>query len=136
MRPIYLEMLRNGEITLTDWATATAELVADMEVCEAVGAYNSMFDYKKALPFTELYISKLYSEDFYEWEAFQNERCKYIAFHSNRGSNREFEPDIFRFRGREYPLFDLWGMSCEYLLNNDDYKQMCLDYGWITESGK
>lgn len=135
-RPIYLEMLRNGEITLTDWATATAELVADMEACEAVGAYNSMFDYKKALPFTELYISKLYSEDFYEWEAFQNERCEHIARHASRGSNREFEPDIFRFRGREYPLFDLWGMSCEYLLNNDDYKQMCLDYGWVTESGK
>lgn len=63
-RPIYLERLKNKEITLADWNTAVAELIEDLDAVEAVGAYNSMFDFKKAIPFTELYVSKLYSPDF------------------------------------------------------------------------
>ncbi len=135
-RPKYIEMLTNGEITLTDWRTASAEMVADMEHCEAVGAYNSMFDFKKAIPFTELYINKLYSDDFYEWEAMQNKICRNIASAGSRSSNRDFDGNNFVFRGELYPLFDLWGMSCEYLLNNDDYKRMCIDENWTTASGK
>ena len=135
-RPKYIEMLNNGEITLTDWRSASAEMVADMEYCEAVGAYNSMFDFKKAIPFTELYISMLYSDGFYEWEAMQNNSCSRIAHSGSRGGNRAFDENHFFFRGVNYPLFDLWGMSCEHLLNNDDYKRMCIDENWTTASGK
>lgn len=133
-RPIYLERLKNKEITLTDWNTAVAELIEDLDAVEAVGAYNSMFDFKKALPFTELYVSKLYSQDFFEWEAYQNEKCEQLA-HGYKPSSKEFEPDVFRFRGKVYPLFDLWGLSCEHLLNNQEYKTMCHDNEWSTASG-
>ena len=135
-RPQYIEMLNKGEIVLTDWATASAEMLADMVHCTAVGAYNSMFDFKKAIPFTELYINKLYSNDFYEWEKEQRRYCERIAQGGGKGNNREFESDVFRFRGNVFPLFDLWGMSCEHLLNNDDYKRMCVDENWTTASGK
>ena len=135
-RPKYLDMLSKGEITLTDWRSATAEMEKDMKACEAVGAYNSMFDFKKAIPFTELYIDKLYSNDFYEWEAMQNNLCEKIASGYSRAKERTFDPDIFRFHGNDYPLFDLWGMSCEHLLNNDDYKRMCVEEKWTTASGK
>lgn len=135
-RPRYLEMLKRKEIVLTDWNTAIEALMDALEYVEAVGAYNSMFDFKKAIPFTELYISKLYSENFYEWERAQEKSCENIANNSRRGSTKEFEPEIFRFRGKEYPLFDLWGMSCEHLLNCDEYREMCLENGWITNSGK
>lgn len=135
-RPIYLERLKAGEIQLTDWNTAVSELVDDMALVEAVGAYNSMFDFKKALPFTELYVSKLYSPDFFEWEQFQNQRCEYLANGFKPKSEKEFEPTVFRFRGKCYELFDLWGLSCEHLLNNPEYKQMCHDFGWSTASGK
>ena len=47
-----------------------------------------------------------------------------------------FDETIFRFRGKEYALFDLWGLSCEYLLDNDEYKKACILNGWQTESGK
>ena len=134
-RPIYLDRLKAGEIRLTDWNTAVAELVEDMDMVEAVGAYNSMFDFKKALPFTELYVSKLYSPDFFEWEQFQNERCEQLA-HGYKPSAKEFDPEIFKFRKKDYPLFDLWGLSCEHLLNNPEYKQMCHDNDWSTASGK
>ena len=133
-RPIYLDRLKAGEIKLTDWNTAVAELIEDMDAVEAVGAYNSMFDFKKALPFTELYVSKLYSPDFFEWETYQNDRCEAIAHGSKPHSQKEFEPDVFRFHGKTYPLFDLWGLSCEHLLNNPEYKQMCYDNEWRTQA--
>ena len=135
-RGIYLEKLAKGEITLTDWKTASAELVEDMDACVAVGAYNSMFDYKKAIPFTDLYISKLYSPDFHDWLDYQNKKLPWLARgHKNENPNG-FDETIFRFRGKEYPLFDLWGLSCRHILNCDEYKNMCLDNDWQTASGK
>ena len=135
-RCIYLEKLEKGEIILTDWKTASAELVEDMDACVAVGAYNSMFDYKKAIPFTDLYISKLYSPDFHDWLNYQNKKLPWLA-KGNRNENPDgFDETIFRFRGKEYPLFDLWGLSCRHILNCDEYKNMCLDNDWQTASGK
>lgn len=135
-RPIYIDRLKNGETTLTDWNTATAELVKDMDKVESVGAYNSMFDFKKAIPFTELYIENLYSDNYFEWETMQNEICNEIAENHHRPSTKGFEKDLFRFRGKEYTLFDVWGLSCRHILNNDEYKQTCVDNEWQTESGK
>ena len=135
-RGIYLEKLAKGEITLTDWKTASAELVEDMDACVAVGAYNSMFDYKKAIPFTDLYISKLYSPDFHDWLNFQNKKLPWLAKGNRNENPNGFDETIFRFRGKEYPLFDLWGLSCRHILNCDEYKNMCLDNDWQTASGK
>lgn len=137
-RPIYLEMLERGEIILTDWRSATAELVEALEAVEGVTAYNAGFDFKKAIPFTELYISYLYSPDFHEWLRFQERTCDNIAdgVKYKRGERQPDDTTIFRFRGREYPLFDLWGLSCEHILNSDDYRAACIDNGWITASGK
>ena len=135
-RPIYLDKLNKGEIVLTDWRSAVRELVEDMSVCEAIGAYNSMFDFKKAIPFTELYINQLYSPDFHNWLKWQNNRADELARGGKCHGNTNFEETIFRFRGKEYPLFDLWGLSCRHILNCDEYKQMCIDEKWETASGK
>ena len=135
-RPLYLERLQNGETTLKSWADAVEIFEADAAEVEAVGAFNSMFDFKKAIPFTELYISKLYSPDFFQWEKFQNKIAADIASGKRRDSESRFEADIFRFRGKQYKLFDLWGLSCEHLINNPEYKQTCIDKGWTTASGK
>lgn len=135
-RPIYLERLEKGETTLTTWREAIKELENDLQYCEAVGAYNSMFDFKKAIPFTELYINHLYSADFYQWEAMQNEICADIASGEKRKNERVFENEVFRFHGKVYKLFDLWGLSARHILNCNEYKQMCIDNDWITPSGK
>ena len=134
-RPIYLEMLRNGEIVLTDWNTAISELVESMNVCYAVGAYNSMFDFKKAIPFTEEYITNLYSENFYDWERKQIFACEKIVA-GNKQNGNCFDRMYFNFRDNDYLLFDVWGMACEHLLNCDSYKQMCIDNKWSSASGK
>ena len=135
-RPLYLEKLDKGEIMLTDWRTAVRELIEDMDACEAVGAYNSMFDFKKAIPFTELYINKLYSPDFHKWLDFQNSRVDAIATGRTFENPYGFDETVFRFREKTYPLFDLWGLSCRHILNCDEYKEMCLDNEWQTASGK
>ena len=134
-RPIYIERLEKGETTLTDWRTAIKDLLSDIEQVESVGAYNSMFDFKKAIPFTETYINKLYSKDFYEWESFQNKICDGIAS-GKKTRNESFDGDNFIFRNKKYPLFDVWGLSCKYILDNDEYREMCVNNDWITASGK
>lgn len=135
-RPLYIDKLKKKEIALTSWEQATTDMVADMEGAVAVGAYNSMFDYKKAIAFTEDYITHLYSDNYAEWEAKQNNRIDYIATHPNRPSTKDFDPDHFVFRGKTYDLFDIWGLSCEQLLDNDDYRKFCVDNNLITNSGK
>lgn len=135
-RPLYIEKLERGEIVLTDWRSATKELVEDLEAVEAVGAYNAMFDFKKAIPFTDLYIDYLYSSEFEQWMNYQKECCEYILSNGKRESKKGFEGEIFRFRGKEHNLFDLWGLSCEHLLNNDEYRKMCFDNEWKSKSGK
>ena len=135
-RPLYLEKLKRDEIILTDWKTATNELEKDLQICSAVGAYNSMFDFKKALPFTESYINALYSPNYNNWEKKQIAHCKKILSEKQSKSEKVFEPEIFRFRNKSYPLFDLWGLSCKHLLNNDNYKKMCMEQQWKTPSGK
>lgn len=135
-RPFYIDKLQKGEITLVSWATATAEMVKDMEETACVGAYNSMFDYKKAIKFTEEYITNLYSNHYYEWEEEQKRRINYILSHPNQPNNEDFNPNVFEFRGKQFPLFDIWGLSCENLLNNDEYRSFCKEHELKTASGK
>lgn len=135
-RPIYLEKLKNGEITLTDWNSAITELENDLSAVESVGAYNSMFDYKKAIPFTEEYIKNLYSPNYKQWEEFQNAVCENIANGKTYENTKGFDGQNFILRDKIYPMFDIWGLACKHFLNNDEYKQMCLDNEWKTASGK
>jgi hypothetical protein len=134
-RPIYLEMLKRGETIVKPWNEIMDILIPDMEKVDAIGAFNSNFDFKRAIPYTELYIEKLYSPDFYEWEKRQYNLCVNIADGKPLPKNPNFEPDIFNFRGKKYSLFDLWGLAVTHLLNNVTYKNKCLENGLLTNSG-
>ena len=135
-RPLYLEKLSNGEITVMPWNEIMKIFIADLQNVDSVGAYNSMFDFKKAIPFTELYIQKLYSPYYYEWEQTQRNLCYRIANEPYRkNEDKECDPDNFSFRGENYPLFDLWGLSTAHLLNTVTYKKKCLENDMLTASG-
>lgn len=135
-RPLYLDKLKKGEITLTDWKSATEIFENDLKEICAVGAFNSMFDYKKAITFTENYINALYSPNFNEWEKKQNAICDFIATNKKSNNKRKFDPNNFNFRGKKYNLFDIWGLSCKYLLNCDEYRTKCIANNWLTSSKK
>lgn len=139
-RPLYLEKLQAGEIVLTDWRTATKELEDALNAVKAVGAYNAAFDFKKAIPFTELYINKLYSPDFHDWLDYQNYLIDRAANGSRNKRTTSHKPadenEIFRFRGGVYPLFDIWALACEYIMDSDEYRDFAFDEGLLTDSGK
>ena len=121
-RPIYLEMLRKNETSIKPWDEVMDLLIADMGKVNGVGAFNSMFDFKKAIPF-------------YQWEQIQRRSGARIADGERNQPNPDFEAEIFRFRARKYPLFDMWGLATTYLLNNSTYKNKCLEHSMLTNSG-
>lgn len=135
-RPIYLDMLQRKETTIKTWYEASAILIEDLRKVDAVGAYNSMFDFKKAIPFTELYINKLYSPNYQEWEKIQRNLCyKIMTERYKKDEEKEFDAEYFKFRDEEFPLFDLWGLATKHLLNNATYKKQCLNNEMLTASG-
>lgn len=135
-RPRYLEMLKRGETCIKPWDEIMEIYLADLRTVDAVGAFNSMFDFKKAIPFTELYIRKLYSPDYQRWEQVQRQLCGKIANEKYRKDpEKEFEADCFKFRGESFPLFDLWGLATKILLNNASYKKQCLEHDLLSASG-
>ena len=82
-RPIYIERLSNKEISCMQWDSFAENFENDLQVVSAVGAYNSMFDFKKAIPFTEKYIRALYSGDYDNFINSEKKKCDYILKNNN-----------------------------------------------------
>lgn len=135
-RPLYLEKLNKGEIDLAYWNEAISELMEDIEAVEAVGAYNAMFDYKKAIPFTEAYISHLYHEDFNNWLKMQERICSTMDKPYKPKKKKDFNGSTFTLRDTTVDLFDLWGLACKHILNSDEYRKTADENKWYSASGK
>lgn len=136
-RPIYLDRLRKKETVLTDWYTAMEVFMRELPAVDFVSAYNAMFDFKKAIPFTELYINKLYSAQYDEWANDQYRRCVALARDPKaNGATPDFDPLNFKFRGSQKAMVDIWGVSCRILVNTVSYKVSCLEHDMLTESGE
>ncbi len=134
-RPIYLDMIADGRITIKTWNEVMKSLIADLEKVDFVCAYNAMFDFKKAIPFTERYICALYSPDYQLWEEQQKQSCALMLTEKPKG-NPNFDGENFHLRESKYPMFDIWGMACQYLINTIAYKKMCLANNMISQSGE
>lgn len=134
-RPLYLEMLAKGEATVLPWNNIMEILLTDLQDASYICAYNAMFDFKKAIIFTEAYIKNLYSPCYYEWEEAQRRICRSILAKPSRKSDPDFDPEHFIFRGEKYPMIDIWGIACKYLLNSSTYKKMCLESGKMSNTG-
>ena len=135
-RPIYIDLLNKGLLTAKNWNDITKELQKDLDFSDIVTAYNACFDFKKAIPFTERYIYHLYREDYNKWEQGQKNHCKKLISGApdDDSKNPDFLTPIFKFRYKEYPMCDLWGVACERLINIDKYRNYCLDNNLLTAS--
>lgn len=133
-RPKYLEMIAKGEVQVLPWDSIMEIFLADLQQCKYIAAYNIMFDMKKAVPFTELYIRNLYSPNYQAWEEQQKDACKYILTHKSK-SSKDFDKDSFFFRGVSYPMIDIWGLACTYILNCAAYKKSCLENKRVSHTG-
>lgn len=134
-RPLYIDMIDNGELTILPWNDIMSILIADMEECDYVCAYNAMFDFCKAIPFTDLYISKLYSSEYFAWEAMQKRLCRNILTKPYAKKESDFDPNNFYLRGQAYPMIDIWGLACTNIIQTNGYRNACLENGWISNSG-
>ena len=133
-RPIYMKLLADGFVEPKTWNDAIEELITDLDYCDMATAYNACFDFKKAIPFTETYIQHLYSADYNEWEKQQKKKCKAIIKGKNEAENPEYLTPVFKIRGFEFPITDLWGIACDRLINIDKYRNYCLENELLTAS--
>lgn len=133
-RPIYFDLLSKGLIQVKCWNDIMVELKTDLDNCDIATAYNACFDFKKAIPFTEQYIQNLYSVNYNAWEQYQYSRCQEIISGTDESKNPDYLTPIFNFRNSEYPLCDLWGLSCNRLINKEKYKNYCLKNNLLTSS--
>lgn len=135
-RPIYMDLLAKGEIEVATWDNAFSELLADMEQCDIATAYNACFDFKKAIPFTERYMSALYSNDYIAWEKSQRQACEKLIKGIDDSKNDDYLNPHVKFRDIEFDICDLWKVSCERLINIDKYRNYCLENGLLTKSAQ
>ena len=133
-RQIYLDRIASGETTVKPWNEIIEIFLRDLSEVYAVGAYNAMFDFKKAIPFTEKYIKALYG-DYATYERKQRFACQMIVEGKARNNEKQFDGEHFIFRGKKYRLFDLWGLSCQHILDNDEYRDACVKNNWRTPGG-
>lgn len=134
-RPIYMKLLSERKIKTACWNDIIEILIKDLDKCDLTTAYNACFDFKKAIPFTERYIWHLYSTDYNEWESKQKNHCKRLLRGADDDSkNPEFLTPVFKLRKKEYPIADLWGISCERLINANKYRNYCLKNKLLTAS--
>lgn len=135
-RPQYIQALQEGRIIAKTWNEAIAIFEENLSRVKAVTAYNAMFDFKKALGFTDEYIYNLYyNPDYAAWEMKQKRICKSIAEKVKYKNPNEFDSVNFNFRGKDYPMIDIWGEVCIKMLNKERYRKECLKNNWLTASG-
>jgi hypothetical protein len=134
-RPQYMEKYEAEEIVAMTWNEAIKLLQEELQYAKYCTAYNAMFDFKKAIPFTESYISHLYSANYQAWEDNQREICNYIAQGGKVENPADFDNMNFRLRGTDYPMLDIWGLACNKLINEDKYKANCVKTGQVSRSG-
>lgn len=134
-RPIYMHLLEEGKIIPKTWNDIVSILIEDLEKVSILCAYNSCFDFKRAIPFTEKYIKHLYSTDYNDWEWKQKQKCLEIAKNGKfNGNNPDYLKPFLELREEKYPTADLWGIACEKLININKYRNYCLDNEYWTNS--
>lgn len=133
-RPIYIEKLSRGEIKVAPWEDIMNMLIFDLAACDIALAFNACFDFKRSIPFTERYMKAFYSKNYYKWEAKQKQKCEGLIRGIEKPKNPEYLDPIFKLRGGEYPICDLWGIACQTLINNCRFKDYCCQNEKFTDS--
>ena len=134
-RPQYEEKFAKGEIIEKSWNDAMKVFENDLQYVDCVTAYNAMFDFKKAIPFTNNYIYHLRQPNYQQWEDSQYKRACDIASKLGKKSNPDFDHDNFVYKKKKYPVACLWRAACEKLINNHTFKKQCIKTAQVTKSG-
>lgn len=142
--PQYEQMLADGSAELVPFQYAMNRFDEDYRTCkvDTLAAYNTQFDFQRAIPFTDLYniaLNKYASSPvgMQQWikdkEDFSRrlikERCDPCRYYHG------IDNDKFEFHGKSYPVIDIWDMFCGFVRDDDDFKIACLDHSMLTRCG-
>ena len=114
-RPVYIDLINKNEIKVDTWRNIISILINDLEKVCLSTAYNACFDFKKAIPFTEKYITNLYSTNYNNWEKEQKKHCLKIIEGKDESKNKDFLIPSFTIREKTFPITDLWTIACKTL---------------------
>lgn len=123
-KPIYLQAIANNKFQIVTFDKALEMLIADMQTVTYSCAYNAMFDFKRAIPFTQRYLHNRDSKFYYNiqkesiYNTIENKKSNY--------KNPDFTKAVLEINGFEFPIIDIWYEACEKLLNCDKYKNWCI----------
>lgn len=132
-KPLYVAMIQRGKIQVASWVQAQAELLKDLENALAC-AFNGMFDFKKAIPFTEKYINSIYGGYYDLWLQEQKEKIDNIVANVKKSTKKQKLEPQFILNGQCFKMVDIWQVACQKLINNNSYKKFCLDYDLLGDS--
>ena len=134
-RPLYMDLLNSGKISVANWKEMLTILRRDLEYSDLALAYNAMFDYKKAIPYTNSYIYALYGKHYQNWEDKERKSIENMLAGFKPPSNPKFDGENLIIKNKKYPIADLWGMSCETLINEDKFKKDSIKNLKVSASG-
>lgn len=129
-RPKYYKALKKGKMEVRKWTDIMAELQTDLDKSHSVCAYNANFDFKRAIPYTERFIKAWYSDWFDWWEKNQFDNFVNKVKPEIKGEDK-YKLPIFEFRGKDYPIIDIWAVACDKLINNKRYKKFCIANDYV-----
>lgn len=132
-KPQYMEKIANGTIAVKTWAVLTEKFENILKTYKpTVCAYNAHFDFKRAIPTTELFFKGFSSKGNF-WKA--NLEKKVADRVNNVAYEGTYTPNPhFRFRKADYEIIDIWRVACENLLNTDKFRNYAFDNGYLTKS--
>lgn len=130
---IYFDRIERGEMVVKPWDEIITELVHDMRNASFFCAYNAKFDIR-AIKYTERYITAKNANDhgktYFRFLRDETEKAENIVNgESKKNTVKRSSPvePYFTLRGVTCPVVDLWGMTCERLLNVYDFKKWAIE---------
>lgn len=118
----YLKAIQEGKLVADSWNNIMNMIQTDLQECECMVAYNSAFD-NRAIKKTAEYIKSLYNNTLDRYY----EKVTYVTVN--------FGDKLKNGKPMKNDIIDLWGLCCKYLINNDRYKQFCVDNEYVSEAG-
>lgn len=123
-KPIYDNAIAKGDINIAPFNKALEILVEDMKKVKFGCAYNAMFDFKTALPFTQKYLCNKDNE-FYK-QAQKESIIRKINKEKSDYKNPDYNKTVYEVNGYQFPIIDIWEEVIEKWLNCPKYKNWCI----------
>lgn len=150
-RPLYEEDIANGTVVKVSWETAVNALFEACDKADIVTAYNAEFDFKKAIPFTDLFLRKRSGnvDAYRDWLENQRKSCEWLiktdterkAIDPRWKETKTILPadskrhNNFELRDKSYPMGCIFVQSCTSWLNESEaYKTFCIENGQMYKN--